>query len=59
VQSADRRDAREVRVAIIGSGFAGLAMAIGLERRGIYELVARGAQIPGRGAAPGGRLMSP
>ncbi len=35
----DRREAAEVRVAIVGSGFAGLAMAIALERRGIHDFV--------------------
>ncbi len=41
--------AREVRVAIIGSGFAGLAMAIGLKRQGIndFVLLERGSDVGG------------
>jgi cation diffusion facilitator CzcD-associated flavoprotein CzcO len=45
----DCREASEVRAAIIGSGFAGLAMAIGLKRRGIDDFVVleRGADVGG------------
>ena len=41
--------AREVRVAIVGSGFAGLAMAIGLKRHGIedFVLLERGRDVGG------------
>lgn len=38
---------RDTRIAIVGSGFSGIGMAIRLKKAGIHDIVVLGSTIPG------------